>query len=99
VRLILGQCGRCDGSIESVSFCLPSLERSLERIPKGSPQSVRRLVRKPQSDRLVSLRRNGEAIMRGCLRAVQFGVDGILVPVDDGLDDAVLAVRLLIRLQ
>jgi len=26
---------------------------------------------------------------------VQFGVDGVLVPVDDGVDDAVLAVGLL----
>jgi len=36
--------------------------------------------------------------MGRCLGAAQFGVDGVLIPVDDGLDDAVLAVRLLIRL-
>jgi hypothetical protein len=30
------------------------------------------------------------------LGAAQLWVDGVLVPVDDGLDDAVLAVRLLI---
>jgi len=35
--------------------------------------------------------------MGRCLGATQFAVDGVLVTVDDGLDDAVLAVRLLIR--
>ena len=36
--------------------------------------------------------------MGRCLGAVQFGVDGVLVPVNDGLNDAVLTVWLLIRL-
>src|SRR5262249_8569745 len=40
----------------------------------------------------------GESIMGGCLGAAQFGVDGVLVPMDDGLNDAVLAVRLLVGL-
>src|SRR5262249_4413496 len=44
------------------------------------------------------LRRHDESVICGCLRAVQFGVDGVLVPMDNRLDDAVLAVRLLIGL-
>ena len=98
LRLILGQCIRCDSRIESVRFCLPGLERGLKRIPEGSPQPVRRLVRQPQSDRLAFLRRHGESEVGRCLGAVQFGVDGVLVPVDDGVDNAVFAVGLLIGL-
>jgi len=98
VCLIPGQRIRCDGCIEGVRFCLPGLERGLERITEGSPQPIGRLVRQPQSDRLTSFRCHGESIVGRCLGAVQFGVDCVLVPVDDGVDDAVLAVRLLIGL-
>src|SRR5262249_20546535 len=54
--------------------------------------------RQAESERLASRGRDGKSIVGRCLGAVQFGVDGVLVPVDDGLDDAVLAVRLLIGL-
>jgi hypothetical protein len=36
--------------------------------------------------------------MGGCLSAVQFRVDGVLVPMNDSLDDAVFAVWVLIGL-
>ena len=67
-------------------------------MPERGPQPIRRLVRQPQSNCLTSLRRHGKSVVRGRLGAPQFGVDGILIPTDDSLDDAILAVRLLIGL-
>jgi hypothetical protein len=65
---------------------------------KGARSLSGRLVRRPQSECLTSFRRHGQWIVGRRLGAVQFRVDCGLVPVDDGLDDAVLAVQLLIGL-
>src|SRR6476619_3562773 len=74
------------------------LHFSIECIPERMRQPVRRLLGQPQSNRLAFPGGYGEPVMGGRLGAAQLGVDGVLVAVDNSLDDAVLAVRLLTRL-
>src|SRR5262245_332862 len=69
-------------------------ECRIEGIAERILQPVRRLIGQPQSNGLASPGGDGESVMGRSLGATQLGVDCVLVPVDDSLDDAVLAERL-----